>query len=65
MGEHPTPHLIRVRVRPAYTVTVGAGVLETLAASVREKRLALVSDAHVGPLYGDAVQGVWQAPGRR
>ena len=63
MGEHPTPHLIRVRVRPAYTVTVGAGVLETLAASVREKRLALVSDAHVGPLYGDAVQGVLAASG--
>ena len=63
MGEHPTPHLIRVRVRPAYTVTVGAGVLETLAASVREERLALVSDAHVGPLYGDAVQGVLAASG--
>ena len=58
MGEHPTPHLIRVRVRPAYTVTVGAGVLEALPAGVREERLALVSDANVAPLYGDAVQGV-------
>lgn len=57
MGQHPTPHLIRVRVRPAYTVTVDAGALGALAAGVREERLALVTDANVGPLYGHVVQG--------
>jgi len=63
MVEQPTPHLIRVRVRPAYTVTVGAGVLESLAANVRERRLALVSDSHVGPRYASGVHDALTAAG--
>ncbi|MEJ2288018.1 MAG: 3-dehydroquinate synthase [Deinococcales bacterium] len=63
MGEHPQPHVIDVPVEPAYTVTVGPGVLETVGERVGERRVALVTDTHVGPLHADTVRGRLVAAG--
>ncbi|HKI57699.1 MAG TPA: 3-dehydroquinate synthase [Trueperaceae bacterium] len=63
MVERATPHLIRVRVTPAYTVTVGAGVLDAVGVTVRERRLALVSDATVAELYEAQVAHALRASG--
>ncbi len=63
MVEQPTPHLIRVRVMPEYTVTVGAGVLASVPQSVGERHLALVSDQTVADLYEAQVAGALRGAG--
>jgi 3-dehydroquinate synthase len=63
MGERATPHLIHVDVSPAYTVTVGAGVLSEVATTVAEHRLALVSDETVAGLYETEVRAFLEAAG--
>lgn len=63
MGERAASHLIRVGVKPAYTVTVGSGVLDGIGATVRERRVALVSDETVAALYEARVLDTLRAAG--
>ena len=63
MGERSEPHLIDVPVEPPYSVAIGPGLLDTLGRVVPERRLALVTDAHVGPLHARAVHDVLAAAG--
>ena len=58
---------ITVTASKTYDVIVGSGVLSSLPSRIRlvckAKKLAIVSDSNVWPLYGDTVAGYLQADG--
>lgn len=55
---------VEVHVDPPYQVHIGPGVLTEAGAHLPGRRVALVSDAHVAPLYADAVEERLAAEGR-
>ena len=55
---------LTVGVTPPYPVRVGPGVLAEAAEHLPGRRVALVSDAHVAPLYADAAEARLAAAGR-
>lgn len=56
---------LKVRVTPPYPVVVGAGVLGDLGRIVHERDVAVISDAHVAPLYAGAVERAMTDAGKR
>jgi 3-dehydroquinate synthase len=55
---------VHVDVRPPYPVRIGAGVLTEAPRWTPGRRVALISDGHVGPLHGDAVAAALETDGR-
>ena len=55
---------VEVAVRPPYPVRIGPGVLAEAAEHLPGRRVALVSDTHVAPLYADATEERLVAEGR-
>src|SRR5690606_7684014 len=60
--------IVSVNVQPrSYPVVIGAGVLNSLGARVREAskahRVAVLTDEHVGPLYADQAMGALRNTG--
>lgn len=49
----------------SYPVEVGAGVQQRLADFARDRRVILVTDANVRPLWGDKVEGLLRTAGAR
>lgn len=55
---------VEVGVQPPYRVRIGPGVLAEAAEHLPGRRVALLSDAHVAPLYADATEERLTAEGR-
>lgn len=64
-ASQPTARTVDVRVKPAYAVRVGPGLLDTIGAYLAERPLGLVTDRHVNALYGDRAQRALEASGAR
>ena len=60
----PPTTTLTVDVTPPYPVRIGPGVLAEAAEHLPGRRVALVSDAHVAPLYADAAEARLAAAGR-
>ncbi len=55
---------VSVAVSPSYKVYVEAGILSKLAPSISEKRIALITDDVVGPLYASLLENTLQEAGK-
>ena len=46
---------VALEVNPPYSVKIAAGLIDRMAAFIDARKVALVSDANVAPLYADQV----------